>query len=134
MGIFKEEAHIFNVVAKKQRQIYNDACDYGYPYLKEIPPTDILQLFASIKTFADLDKQFPEEKKFIRKREQYFEGVQITIRIGWAIENGMEVGSEYIIAYTYLGKRYSNLPNAMVKEQLINCFVSVDCNRYSEPK
>jgi hypothetical protein len=135
MGVFKEEAYTFDVVAKKQRQIYNDACDYGFAYDISNRPKEINDLFESIDTFKALDEKYPDEPKFIIKRETWkvrnMGGVTIVIRIAWEHFEGKEYGSEYTISYNFLGYAYDKKPNALCPG--CNAFISVDCSRYEIP-
>ena len=132
MGVFKEEAHTFETIAKKQVQIYNDAADSGYPYnISDLPP-DIERLLLSVKVFKELDIKFPDEKKMIRKRESWDGGVSVVIRIGWEIEpagggiNKIEHGTQYTISFN----RTSKHPSLINKE--CDAFISVDYKGYSE--
>lgn len=127
MGVFKEEAFTFEEVARRQRQIYSDAADYGMPYVKSNPPQPIKDLIESVKTFKVLDAEYPKEKSFIRRRQTWKGGVQIAIRIGWEIDEGMECGTQYTITYNKIGKH----PSLISKD--CNAFISVDIERYREP-
>jgi hypothetical protein len=137
MGVFKEEAHIFEQVAKGQRRIFNDACDYGYPYKTSAPSPEIVRVIEAIKMFQTLDKKFPDEKLMVRKRETWKindteGGVTVVIRIGWEIDNGQEHGSQYTISVNHLGTRYARSPNFLCHGS--DAFMSVDVESYSEPK
>jgi hypothetical protein len=136
MGVFKEEAHTFEDVAKRQKQIWNDACDYGMPYNTGNVPKEISALLASIIHFQELDKEYPDEKPFIRKRDEWFvkkemRGVTIVIRIGWETDGQREMGSEYTISYTFIGNKDKH-PSFL--HPGCNAFISVDSSSYSELK
>jgi hypothetical protein len=136
MGVFKEEAFTFEDVAKRQKQIWNDACDYGMPYNTGNVPKEISALLASIITFQELDKKYPNEKRFIRKRDEWFvnkemKGVTIVIRIGWELEDRMEYGTEYTITYCFIGNKDKH-PSFLCHG--CNAFISVDAIRYTELK
>ena len=131
MGVFKEEAHTFETVSKKQVRIYNDAADFGFPYNISDLPQDIERLLLSVKTFKELDIKFPDEKKMIRKRETWNGGVSGVIRIGWEIEPGVGVnkiehGTEYTISFNRTPKH----PSLLNKEY--DAFISVNYEGYSE--
>jgi len=129
MGVFKEEAHTFEDLAKLQRQIYNDAADYGFPYYTGKTPQEVDHVFESIKTFQTLDKKYPDEKPFIRQRESWKGGVRVKIRIAWEIDEGMECGTEYDVSYCFIGNQ-DRKPNFLCKG--CNAFISIDISRYRE--
>jgi hypothetical protein len=126
MGVFKEEAHTFENVAKKQTRIYNDAADYGYPYNTKKPTQDIKDLMRSIKTFKELDAQYPGEEKFIRNREEWDDGVSVDVIIFWEEDEGYLCGTKYHILF----QKTENHPSKIDKEY--NAFISVDAERYKE--
>jgi hypothetical protein len=127
MGVFNEEAHTFEDVARRQLQIYMDAADYGMPYRRSKPPEVIKALIESVNQFQALDAAYPHEKPFIRKRISWKGGVTVTIRIGWEIDEGMECGSQYTISYCKIGTRHGLLfPDC-------DTFISVDVEHYREP-
>jgi hypothetical protein len=123
MGTFKEHAYAFQAVAQKQRSIYNDAADYGFPYLYANPPQEIKDLLMFVD---DL-----KSSSLLRKREAWKNGVTITIRIGWEVDEGVEKGTQYTITFNYLGRRYMTSPNALHKD--CDSFITVDISLYSEP-
>ena len=131
MGVFKEEAWTFEEVARKQQRIFADACDYGLPYNTGNPPAEILMLIESVKQFQELDKKYPDEKKFIRHRQTWEGGVEVTIRIGWEIDEGMECGTEYVISYCFIAKRYEKDPCYLHKG--CDAYISVYAEAYREP-
>jgi hypothetical protein len=122
MGVFKEHAHAFEAVAQKQRCIFKDAADYGCPYNTNNPPEDIALLIAFVNDLKGTSLQ--------RTREEWTGGVKTTIRIGWEIDEGMECGTQYIISYNFLGKRYANSSNFLCHG--CNAFISVDISSYRE--
>lgn len=131
MGVFKEEAYTFDIVARSQRAIFSDACDIGYPYNKDKEYPMVQDLMTSINTFKELDKKYPDEKKFIRSRTTWKNGVTIVIRIGWEIDEGMECGTEYTISYCFIGEMKKK---PYLLDQNCNAFISVDSKPYREPK
>lgn len=123
MGVFKEHANAFEAVARKQKRIYNDAADYGYPYNTGNVPADIELLLHYVNDLKDTS--------LVRSRKQWGEGknagVEITIRIGWEVDEGKVYGTEYKISFQRLAKHPSNLhPEA-------NAFISVYIKNYNEP-
>lgn len=126
MGVFKEEAHTFENVAKNQVRIYNDAADYGYPYNTENPPESIKRLLESIKTFKELDARFPDEEKFIRNREEWGDGVSVDVIIFWEKDEGYLCGTKYHITFQKTGRH----PSKINKD--CNAFISVSYDRYKE--
>jgi hypothetical protein len=131
MGVFKEEAHAFEQVAERQKQIFDDACDYGYPYNTGEKNPLVESLIQSVKHFQELDKLFPDEKPFIRRRETWTGGVTVVIRIAWEIDGGMECGSEYTITFCSL-KHFQKKPYFF--HPGCDAYISVDSIRYKEPK
>ena len=95
MAVFKEEASAIERVAKKQKQIYNDAADYGYPYNSMDQPSEIKELYNAIQNCKGL----------VVSREAWGEkgtnvrGSKIVIQIAWEIDEGMECGTRYTISY-----------------------------------
>ena len=71
MGVFKEEASVFENIAKKQTRIYNDAADYGYPYNTKQVPSEVTAVFQTIGQLKKMDAQFPDEKELVRNRESW---------------------------------------------------------------
>ena len=119
MGLFKEHVVAFETIAKKQTQIYNDACDYGYPYKEKNPPSEVKELINFIKDLKG--------SSLIHKRTPYRNGVEIKIRIGWEIDERMEIGSQYTIAFN----RHMNSYSSLHKD--CDCFISVHHEKYSTP-
>lgn len=126
MGVFKEEAHTFENIARNQTRIYNDAADYGYPYNMKSPPKPVKELLDSIKTFKELDAQYPGESKFIRNREEWGDGVSIDVIIFWEEDMGYYCGTKYHITFQKTGTHSSKIMKGS------NAFISVDIDRYKE--
>lgn len=124
MGVFKEHAHAFEDVAKKQSRIFNDACDYGYAYNTNNVPEDIKLL---IHYVDDL-----KGSELLRSREEWDHGVTVVIRIGWEIDEGDECGTQYTISFNYFGWRYEKSPDFLHKG--CNAYISVDVESYREPR
>ena len=129
MGVFKEEAHTFENVARFEKLIWNDACDRGYPYEKDNPPQDIKDLIESVNHFKGLDASYPHEKPFIRKRQVWTGGVSLTIRIGWEIDEGVECGTQYTISFA----RIANPKHPNLLHKGCTAFISVEVEPYREP-
>ena len=124
MGVFKEHAHAFEAVAKNQQPIFNDACDYGYAYNMKNAPRNITTLIFFVNDLKDLG--------LTRKREiigAYKDGVVITFRIGWEIDEGMECGTQYKISFNRLNPKTPSL----IKHN-VNAFIKVDIENYKEPR
>ena len=126
MGIFKEEAHAFEEIERWQKQIYDDAADYGYPYDTSDPPAAVVGLIRAVKTFQELDKRFPGDRPMVRSRETWRDGVAVTVRIAWEADEGYEHGSEYVISFNKT-KRHPSLI-----DKSCDAFVSVYSRRYAE--
>lgn len=131
MGVFKEHAYAFDEVAKRSKQIWNDACDYGCPYNNKVSPQWIKDLLRCVNDLKESDKKYPSNRPFIRNREEWKNGVKLVIRIAWEVDEGMNYGTEYTISYNFLGTRYQKQPSALWKG--CNAFISVDAVRYREP-
>jgi len=125
MGVFKEEAHTFENIAKQQTQIFNDALDYGYPYNSKDVPPEVTAVFDSIKRLQALDKKY-RDKPFVRNRQEWGDGVSVDVIIFWEEDEGYYMGTKYNISYNYTGKDYSRIDKAS------DAFISVDVERYSE--
>jgi hypothetical protein len=126
MGVFKEEAYTFETIEKIQSQIYNDAADIGVIYDKNNVPNNIKAVFDSIKYLKSLDKKFPKEISLIRKRETWKNGVEVTVRIAWEIDAGMDYGTEYTISYNVINPNHPSL----IKKG--NAMITVESRRYKE--
>lgn len=132
MGVFKEEAHAFETIACKSKQIYTDACDYGYAYNTKNVPTDIQNCINAVNKFKSLDTKFPNGNPFIIKREEYgtqntnVHGVTLTIQIAWEVDEGMECGTEYQISF-----HYNNVATHI--DKTCNAFIEVNCKPYRIP-
>jgi len=126
MGVFKEEAYMFETVAKKQTRIYSDAADFGYPFNEKNPPREITHLINAVKSLQKLDKQFPEERGLVRERYTWKGGVQVRIRIAWEEDEGYYNGTEYEIHFNRT-KKYPSLIN-----KDCNAFIAVHINNYKE--
>ena len=126
MGVFKEEAHAFKQVAKKQAQIYTDAADNGYPYNTTNPPSEITAVINIIKDLQQSDKRFPDEKNLVRNRQEWDRGVSVDVIIFWERDQGYDLGTKYSISFNNTGREFSKID----KES--NAFISVDVERYSE--
>ena len=123
MGVFKEHAHAFETVAKNQRAIFNDACDCGYSYNTKNIPKDIKDLIFFVNDLKDLG--------LMRKREiigAYKDGVVITFRIGWEIDEGMECGTQYKISFIRLNPKHPSLI-----QKGMDAYIEVEIKNYREP-
>ena len=121
MGLFKEHANTFETIERKQSQIYNDACDCGVAYNTNKIPSEV---FLALHFAKDLAR-----KPFLQKREEWKNGVTITIQIGWEIDAGMECGTEYTISYNKMeGSGHSTRINKSA-----NAFICVHSKSYRKP-
>ena len=124
MGVFKEHAHAFETIAKKQKAIYNDACDFGFPYNTANAPQDVKALIHFVNDLKG--------SSLIVNREEWGNnkngGVKIKIHIGWEIDEDMECGTEYNISFC---KMNPNHPSLLEKGN--NAFFSVEVNPYRKP-
>jgi len=127
MGVFKEEAHTFETVAKMQSQIFNDAADYGFPYKTKNVPESVSELIKSVKTLKELDAQFPEEKELVRNRTTWGDGVSLDVIIFWEQDEGMDCGTKYSIAFN---KMKANHPSNLHKG--CDAFISVNIQSHNE--
>jgi hypothetical protein len=126
MGVFKEEAHMFEIVARKQTRIYNDAADFGYPYNTSKIPEDVKNLIDAVNRFKESDKRYSNEAKFIRNRVEYFNGVSLDVIIFWEEDEGYYFGTKYSISFNKTPK------HASLINKECNAFISVDINSYRE--
>ena len=124
MGVFKEHAHAFEAVAKKQSQIWNDAADYGYAFDKNNPPQDIKDLLFFVNDLKGTSLQ----KKRTEDPENGF--VELVFRIGWEMDEGYECGTQYTISSQNIGSRSKH--NLFNKDA--NRFINVDIQSYREWK
>jgi hypothetical protein len=73
MGAMKEHACAFEAVASKQKQIYNDACDSGYPYNTNNVPKDIQLLIDKVKDLKG--------SSLIKNREVWENQLEVELRV-----------------------------------------------------
>ena len=126
MGVFKEEAHVFEKIAKQQTRIYNDAADYGYPYNSKDVPSEVTAVFDVINEFKALDKKYPRERPFVRNRQEWGDGVSVDVIIFWEEDEGYYMGTKYTISFNQTGTHSSRIDKAS------DAFISIDVNRYRE--
>lgn len=129
MGVFKEEASVFETITKKSTRIYNDAADYGFPYNTQDPPEEVIAVIDAIKNLKELDAKYPGEKNLVRNRETWGEGpdgVSIDVIIFWERDEGRDMGTKYHISFNKSG----NTPSKLQKEY--DGFISIDIESYSE--
>jgi len=126
MGVFKEEAHTFETIAKNQTRIYNDAADYGYPYNTKNPPSEVTAVFKAIKEMTALDKEFQDERPLVRNREEWGDGVSVDVIIFWEEDEGYYRGTKYHITHQKTGRHFSRL------DKTSDAFLSVDVEPYME--
>ena len=130
MGVFKEEAHAFETIAKKSQKIYNDAADYGYPYNIQDPPEEIICVIDIITDLKVLDAEYPEEKNLVRNRQIWGEGntkgVSVDVIIFWERNGRYDIGTKYSISFNKISKH----PSLINKE--FDGFISVNVDPYSE--
>lgn len=126
MGVFKEEAHIFENIARKQTRIYNDAADFGYPYNTEKVPSEVTAVFETLAQLKAMDAEFPKERPLVRNRQTWEGGVSVDVIIFWEKDEGYYCGTKYTITFNKIGTHSSRLD----KES--NAFISVYCDRYKE--
>jgi len=123
MGVFKEEAHVFENIAKKQVRIYNDAADYGYPYNTNKPPPEVTDVYDVISDLSSL-------KNIVRNRQTWGDmrtgGVSVDVIFFWEQDEGYNVGTKYHISFN----RTAGHPSKFDKNA--NAFLVVDIERYSE--
>lgn len=130
MGLFKEHANAFEKVAEKQRRIYSDAADFGFPFNRfGIYPKEISLL---IRYVSDL-----KNTSLIKSRTVWGNpkmdskepgGSTVIIEIGWEMDQddrGMyEIGTRYTISFNKdRDKRMDLCANC-------NAFISVDIEPY----
>jgi len=126
MGVFKEEAYALETVAKKQRQIYSDAADTGYPFNYGNPPQEVSAVLDVITSFRELDKEYPDEKPLVRNRIAWKGGVSVDIVIFWERDEGYYAGTKYHVSFNHLPKSASQI------EPEYDAMISIDVEPYSE--
>jgi len=124
MGLYKEHANAFETVERKQKQIFNDACDYGFPYNTKNPPAEINLLVEMVK---DVAKSGLMTEREVSLKGTKNECVAITICIGWEIDEGMECGTKYRISY------FPTLKHASLINKDCNAFICVESSPYRKP-
>lgn len=126
MGVFKEEAHVFEMIARQQIRIYTDAADYGYPYNTNNVPQNIKNVFSSIYRLQDLDKKFPEEKNLVRNRQTWKGGVSVDVIIFWEKDEGYYRGTKYTISFNKTAGHNTRI------DKTKDAFISIDITSHIE--
>ena len=126
MGVFKEEAYMLETVAKKQKQIFSDAADLGYPFKYDNPPQEISEVLKVINSLQTLDKEFPDEAPLVRNRTTWKGGVSVDIIIFWEKDGSYLMGTKYHVSFSHLPKHASQI------EPEYNAMISIDVEPYSE--
>lgn len=94
MGVYKEEAYVFEDIARRQKRIYPDACDVG---VRINSPKDPLAL--SVKDALKGLEGLKQKRTSWGEPTDSCRGVEVTVRIPWEMEDGFYFGTEYRIAY-----------------------------------
>jgi hypothetical protein len=118
MGVFKEEAHAIETIARLSGPIFTDAADYGYAFNIQSPDGHATRL---IDVVADL-KNTSLCKSSVKTKEES----KVVIEIAWEIDEGMEFGTRYTIC-TYR----STGPSRVRKD--CNAFFNVNIEPYRKP-
>lgn len=126
MGVFKEEAHAFETIARNSRQIFTDAADLGVPFNYKNPSPEVQAVFRAIQIMTDLDKSYPEEKPLIRNRQTWKGGVSVDAIIFWERDEGYYRGTKYHICFSHIPRTASQI------EPEYDAMISVDVEPYME--
>ena len=130
MGVFKEEASVFENIAKKQTRIFNDAADYGYPYNTKEVPSEVTDVFDTLGQLKKVDAEFSGERDLVRNRETWGDhkngGVSVDVIIFWEKDEGYYMGTKYSISFNKIS------PTPSLIDKSANAFISVNIERYSE--
>ena len=119
MGVFKEEAHAFETIAKNQRQIYSDAADYGYPFHFRTPSPEVQRVIDIINDLKDSDY-------IVRNRQEWKGGVSVDVIFFWETDEGYNRGTKYHVSFNHTPKTYSKV------EPQYDAMISVDVEPYTE--
>jgi hypothetical protein len=136
MGVFKEEAHAFETIAKKQSRIFNDAADYGFAYNTKNPDAEVQAVIEAVNSLKDLDNKFPEERPLVRNRMKWGNhdnkgatGVSVDVIIFWEKdEEDYYNGTKYHISFN----KIENINEYSKIQKDCDAFISVDIEPYSE--
>ena len=94
MGLYKEQAAVFEKVERLQRQVWPDAADVGIVVSVKSDPA-----VKAVKTAIF------EIKDLVQKRETWgdnvFGGVTVDIFIPWEEDDGCFIGTKYHITYNF---------------------------------
>lgn len=126
MGVFKEEAHILENVARKQQRIFRDSADFGYPYNTADIPQDIRDLINVVNGFKQRDKRY-HELPFIRNRQEWSDGVSLDVVIFWEADEGYYWGTKYSISFNKISGKHPELI-----DRNANAFISINVSRHKE--
>jgi hypothetical protein len=105
MGVFKEAMYFTAEIVKQQKQIYNDACDYGVPIKSLSDP--------AIKMSQQLIEMYGEKTDY-RNVDKYLTGKTVTRELTMIDEYGD--GSEFKmrIVYTTVTNNKNTHPSSLV--------------------
>ena len=119
MGVFKEEAHAFETIAKNSRQIFSDAADYGVPFKYSNPPSEVKRVFDIIHELKDSDF-------IVRNRQEWKGGASVDVIFFWEEDEGYYRGTKYHISFSHIPRTVS-----MIEPQY-DAMISVDVEPYME--
>lgn len=121
MGVFKEEAYVFERVIKNSIPIYSDACDVGIPVTGKDDP-EVKYVMNALKHCQKLIVNRDE----VGGKNLSFHGVTVVVEIAWEIDEGFECGTRYEISF-HRDKAIKRLHPGKT------AFISVDCKPYRKP-
>ena len=101
MGVYKEEAHEFEMVAKQQHQLYPDAADFGVRVLDPEIDGNVKRIQRGLAGLKD-------SLKITREFVDYETGKTSTTKvfIPWEQEGDLFLGTLYTIEYIHTKPEY----------------------------
>lgn len=119
MGVFKEEAHALETIAKNSRRIYSDSADYGFPFEFRYPSQEVRRVIEIINELKDNDF-------IVRNRQEFKGGVSLDVIFFREEDEGYYRGTKYHVSFSHTPNSHSKL------ETRYDAMISVDVEPYME--
>lgn len=119
MGVFKEEAHAFETIAKKSRRIFSDAADHGVPFNYKNPTPEVKRVF-------DIINELKGNDFIVRNRQTWKGGASVDVIFFWEEDEGYYRGTKYHISFNHIPRTVS-----MIESQY-DAMISIDVEPYME--
>ncbi len=111
MGLYKEQAAVFDYIEKNQYQIWPDSADCGI----KLQPTN--KLWEDVKESMKHLDGFHKSFSSYGSKDSGNYGKAVTVFIPWEMDDGLYSGTEYTITY-----HVTNAHNSKKRIDFVNVF------------